>query len=186
MDEAPAADDNDDDDAHFNDEHFEDGDQLESRELPDRDDRLDGADVNDVNGDSQENGDSDSDDSEDDVKVIIGDIKSAPQTYPSLNIKVFHNTIVRIHDTFVSILCLIFSICFQRGGLIAQTGVEKQKHTGKFSVDDFEAVGTINGVPAQEFNIDVLEDKPWRKPGADLTGIMNLLVRFMIYICFNY
>ncbi|XP_077294877.1 factor interacting with poly(A) polymerase 1 [Arctopsyche grandis] len=119
------------DDSHFNDEHFEEGEHV----------------GDDVNGDSQENGDSESDDSEDDVKVILGDIKSAPQTYPSLNIK--------------------------RGGLIAQTGIEKHKHTGKFSVDDFEAVGTINGVPAQEFNIDVLEDKPWRKPGADLTDYFN-------------
>lgn len=85
LDETPATEDN--DDAHFNDEHFEDGDQLELGELPDQDDQVDqGAD--DVNGDSQENGDSDSDDSEDDVKVILGDIKSTPQTYPSLNIKV--------------------------------------------------------------------------------------------------
>lgn len=64
----------------------------------------------------------------------------------------------------------IFIPSLQRGGLIVQSGVEKQKPTGKFNVEEFEAVGTINGVPAQEFNIDVLEDKPWRKPGADLTG----------------
>lgn len=37
--------------------------------------------------DSQENGDSDSDDS-DHVKVTIGEIKSGPQTYGSLNVKV--------------------------------------------------------------------------------------------------
>lgn len=37
--------------------------------------------------DSQDNGDSDSDDS-DDVKVTIGEIKSGPQAYGSLNIKV--------------------------------------------------------------------------------------------------
>lgn len=52
-----------------------------------------------------------------------------------------------------------------------QPNLDKQKQTGKFSVEEFESVGTINGVPAQEFNIDVLEDKPWRKPGADLTGM---------------
>lgn len=66
--------------------------------------------------------------------------------------------------------------------MIAQSGVEKQKHTGKFSVDDFEAVGTINGVPAQEFNIDVLEDKPWRKPGADLTGAINSFDKQSFYV----
>lgn len=37
-------------------------------------------------------------------------------------------------------------------------------------MDDFESVGIINGVPAHEFNLDNLEDKPWRKPGADITG----------------
>ncbi|KDR04030.1 Pre-mRNA 3'-end-processing factor FIP1 [Zootermopsis nevadensis] len=44
---------------------------------------------------------------------------------------------------------------------------------GKFSIEEFEAVGTINGVPAHEFNLDSLEDKPWRKPGADITDYFN-------------
>lgn len=43
-------------------------------------------------GDSQENGDSDSDDS-DDVKVTIGEIKSGPQAYASLNIKVIYSLV---------------------------------------------------------------------------------------------
>jgi len=32
---------------------------------------------------------------------------------------------------------------------------------------DLDAVGSINGVPVYEFDIDSLkvEDKPWRKPG---------------------
>lgn len=61
------------DDSHFNDEHFADV----------------GRDGEDQNGDadSQNNGDSDSDDS-DDIKVTIGEIKSGPQAYGSLNIKV--------------------------------------------------------------------------------------------------
>lgn len=63
------------DDSHFNDEHFgeverEEGDQANG------------------DADSQDNGDSDSDES-DDVKVTIGEIKSGPQAYASLNIKVF-------------------------------------------------------------------------------------------------
>ena len=41
---------------------------------------------------------------------------------------------------------------------------------GKFSIDEFETIGAINGVPAHEFNLDNLEEKPWRKPGADITG----------------
>lgn len=67
-DNANAGNEDEDDDAHFDDDHFEDNETMDA--------------------DKQENGDSDSDDSEDDVKVIIGDLKSAPQTYASLNIKV--------------------------------------------------------------------------------------------------
>ena len=36
---------------------------------------------------------------------------------------------------------------------------------GKFAVEEFEQVGTVNGKPAHEFDIESLEDKPWRKPG---------------------
>lgn len=32
---------------------------------------------------------------------------------------------------------------------------------------------TINGVPATEFSVESLEDKPWRKPGADITDYFN-------------
>lgn len=61
------------DESHLNDEHFEDGEQPEE-------DHID---------DGHENGDSDSDDSEDDVKVIVGDIKTSPTApYSNLNIKV--------------------------------------------------------------------------------------------------
>uniref|UniRef100_A0A6B2EDJ7 Putative polyadenylation factor i complex subunit fip1 n=1 Tax=Phlebotomus kandelakii TaxID=1109342 RepID=A0A6B2EDJ7_9DIPT len=95
-----------------------------------------------------ENG-SDSDDSDDDdINVVIGDIKSGL----SYNIK-------------------------QRGNLLAPNAAavnEKMKQsTGKFSMEDFESVGTISGVPATEFSIDSLEEKPWRMPGADITDYFN-------------
>ncbi|CAG5036367.1 unnamed protein product [Parnassius apollo] len=100
--------------------------------------------------DSQENADSDSDDS-DDVKVTIGEIKSGPQ-YASLNIK--------------------------RGvGLVASGATEKPRGgttTGsKVTLEDLEGPGSINGVPALEFNIDTIEDKPWNKPGADISDYFN-------------
>lgn len=44
---------------------------------------------------------------------------------------------------------------------------------GKFNMEEFESVGTINGVPAHEFSIDSLDEKPWRKPGADITDYFN-------------
>ncbi|XP_046987991.1 pre-mRNA 3'-end-processing factor FIP1 isoform X2 [Schistocerca americana] len=107
-----------------------------------------------VDGKETENGiiggvddDDEDEDSDDDVQVVIGDIKTSP-TYTSLNIK--------------------------RGGLLTSAvGGEKLKQPGKFSIEEFEAIGTINGVPAHEFNLDSLEDKPWRKPGADITDYFN-------------
>ncbi|XP_017883896.1 pre-mRNA 3'-end-processing factor FIP1 [Ceratina calcarata] len=99
---------------------------------------------------SQEDGEAASDsDSDDDVHVVIGDIKSTP-AYGSLNIK--------------------------RGGLLTNaSGVPDKlnKQPGKFSIDEFETIGVINGIPAHEFNLDQLEDKPWRQPGADITDYFN-------------
>lgn len=41
---------------------------------------------------------------------------------------------------------------------------EKQKAGAgsKFSIEEFESVGSIAGQPATEFAIDNIEDKPWR------------------------
>lgn len=96
----------------------------------------------------KENGSLDSDDSDDDINVVIGDIKSGP----SYQIK-------------------------QRPTLLApSTAVPAEKlkqPTGKFNIEEFETVGTINGIQAHEFSIDSLEEKPWRKPGADITDYFN-------------
>lgn len=96
---------------------------------------------------SNENGD-DSDESDDDINVVIGDIKSGPS----------------------------YSIKQRTGTLVSGSTVpaEKQKQApGKFSIEEFESVGTISGVQAHEFSIDSLEEKPWRKPGADITDYFN-------------
>ncbi|XP_050432675.1 pre-mRNA 3'-end-processing factor FIP1 [Adelges cooleyi] len=47
------------------------------------------------------------------------------------------------------------------------------KQQGKFNVDDFESVGSINGVPSHEYSIETTEEKPWLKPGADITDYFN-------------
>lgn len=98
----------------------------------------------------REQADSDLDDSDDDINIVIGDIKTGPPA--TYNIK-------------------------QRANLIAPTAAisqEKPKPSaGKFNIEEFESVGTINGVPAHEFSIDSLDEKPWRKPGADITDYFN-------------
>lgn len=53
-------------------------------------------------------------------------------------------------------------------------GPDKPKtNLGKFSIEEFESVGTISGQSAVEYNIEAIEDKPWRKPGADITDYFN-------------
>lgn len=101
--------------------------------------------VADRNDDNDDDDDSDDDD-DDDVVVTIGDIKSGS----NYNIK-------------------------QRGNLLVQPNAtaDKPKTMGKFSIEEFESVGTINGQSAIEFNVEALEDKPWRKPGADITDYFN-------------
>ncbi|XP_058799893.1 pre-mRNA 3'-end-processing factor FIP1 isoform X2 [Phymastichus coffea] len=100
---------------------------------------------------NHEDGERSDSDSDDDVHVVIGDIKSAPAQYSGLNIK-------------------------RTGNLITSStgGPEKSKQQpGKFSIDEFETMGSINGIPAHEYNLDTLEDKPWRQPGADITDYFN-------------
>ncbi|KAF4524548.1 hypothetical protein B566_EDAN002822 [Ephemera danica] len=103
------------------------------------------------NGEQNEDDDDEDDDSDDDdVQVTIGDIKTAP-TYTPINLK--------------------RGLAADKSKVHTFCGSNSCK--GKFSIEEFEAVGTINGVAAHEFNLDSLEDKPWRKPGADITDYFN-------------
>ncbi|CAG0880430.1 unnamed protein product [Darwinula stevensoni] len=103
-------------------------------------------------GETPEEEDSD----DDNVQVTIGEIKSGTQsgTYPYT----------------------------PRGGArrsaygtatVGEPGTEGSGKSGTFTVSDFESPGTINGVPSFDFSIESLEEKPWRKPGADITDYFN-------------
>ncbi|XP_013889815.1 pre-mRNA 3'-end-processing factor FIP1 [Austrofundulus limnaeus] len=92
--------------------------------------------------------DSDSDDDDDDVRVTIGDIKTgAPQytTYgaPPVNLN------------------------------IKSTSSRPYGQVTKLKGVDLEAPGSINGVPVLEVDMESFEEKPWRKPGADLSDYFN-------------
>ncbi|XP_027874620.1 pre-mRNA 3'-end-processing factor FIP1 isoform X2 [Xiphophorus couchianus] len=93
--------------------------------------------------------DSDSDDDDDDVRVTIGDIKTgAPQytTYgtPPVNLNI------------------------KTPGSRPYGQV-----TTKVKGVDLDAPGSINGVPVLEVDLESFEEKPWRKPGADLSDYFN-------------
>ncbi|XP_058497398.1 pre-mRNA 3'-end-processing factor FIP1 isoform X2 [Solea solea] len=92
--------------------------------------------------------DSDSDDDDDDVRVTIGDIKTgAPQytTYgaPPVNLN------------------------------IKTIGSRPYGQASKMKGVDLDAPGNINGVPVVEVEMESFEEKPWRKPGADLSDYFN-------------
>lgn len=107
-----------------------------------------------VNGEGSDKDDSDEDDSDDDnIKVFIGDASN-----------------VTIDDKKTYASGQSSSLNVKRGGLITVTDRSK---SGKFNVEEFEHMGSINGVPAADYNLDTLEDKPWRKPGADITDYFN-------------
>ena len=48
-------------------------------------------------------------------------------------------------------------------GMLGGLSVVEKK--GKFNVEEFDQLGTINGQPAQDVDLESIEDKPWKKPG---------------------
>ncbi|KAM4583897.1 pre-mRNA 3'-end-processing factor FIP1 isoform 2-T2 [Odontesthes bonariensis] len=92
--------------------------------------------------------DSDSDDDDDDVRVTIGDIKTGAPQYtaygaPPVNLN------------------------------IKTTGSRPYGQAAKLKGVDLDAPGNINGVPVLEVDMESFEEKPWRKPGADLSDYFN-------------
>ncbi|XP_059017437.1 pre-mRNA 3'-end-processing factor FIP1 isoform X23 [Mustela lutreola] len=97
---------------------------------------------------TEDDSDSDSDDDEDDVHVTIGDIKTGAPQYGSYGTAPVNLNI-------------------KTGGRVYGTTGTKVKGV------DLDAPGSINGVPLLEVDLDSFEDKPWRKPGADLSDYFN-------------
>ncbi|XP_020648174.2 pre-mRNA 3'-end-processing factor FIP1 isoform X5 [Pogona vitticeps] len=96
---------------------------------------------------AEDDSDSDSDDDEDDVQVTIGDIKTGAPQYGYGAAPV---------------------------NLNIKTGGRSYGSSGaKVKGVDLDAPGSINGVPLLEVDLDSFEDKPWRKPGADLSDYFN-------------
>ncbi|KAM6972726.1 pre-mRNA 3'-end-processing factor FIP1 [Aplochiton taeniatus] len=97
---------------------------------------------------AEEDSESDSDDDDDDVRVTIGDIKTgAPQYTP------YGATPVNLN--------------------IKTAGARPYGQGTKLKGVDLEAPGNINGVPVLEVEMESFEEKPWRKPGADLSDYFN-------------
>ncbi|XP_063075275.1 pre-mRNA 3'-end-processing factor FIP1 isoform X2 [Engraulis encrasicolus] len=96
-----------------------------------------------------EDSDSESDDDDDDVQVTIGDIKTGAPQYTT-----YGATPVNLN--------------IKTPGSRGYGAV-----TAKLKGVDLEAPGSINGVPVLEVEMESFEEKPWRKPGADLSDYFN-------------
>ncbi|XP_042168330.1 pre-mRNA 3'-end-processing factor FIP1-like isoform X1 [Oncorhynchus tshawytscha] len=93
--------------------------------------------------------DSDSDDDDDDVRVTIGDIKTGAPQYTTYGVAPVNLN-------------------------IKTAGARPYGTVGnKLKGVDLEAPGNINGVPVVEVDMETFEEKPWRKPGADLSDYFN-------------
>uniref|UniRef100_A0A8C9S0H3 Pre-mRNA 3'-end-processing factor FIP1 n=1 Tax=Scleropages formosus TaxID=113540 RepID=A0A8C9S0H3_SCLFO len=93
------------------------------------------------------NSDSDDDD-DDDVRVTIGDIKTGAPQYGAYGAAPVNLNIKTSGRPYVP----------------AGT---KPKGI------DLDAPGSINGIPVLEVDMESFEEKPWRKPGADLSDYFN-------------
>ncbi|XP_046900828.1 pre-mRNA 3'-end-processing factor FIP1 [Hypomesus transpacificus] len=103
----------------------------------------------DVEPAGDEDSESDSDDDDDDVRVTIGDIKTGAPQYTT-----YGATPVNLN--------------------IKTAGSRPYGQVGtKLKGVDLEAAGSINGVPVLEVEMESFEEKPWRKPGADLSDYFN-------------
>jgi len=122
-------------------------DQEHMEEAPDMD-QNNGTEIT-AEEDENEDGSDDSDD-DDGIKVTINQeqIEAAKTNYQSMQLK--KNNVTDIG--------------------FAPSHKEKK---GKFAVEDFDSIGTINGQPSIEVDLESLEEKPWRKPGADITDYFN-------------
>ncbi|XP_066515768.1 pre-mRNA 3'-end-processing factor FIP1 isoform X2 [Hoplias malabaricus] len=96
-----------------------------------------------------EDSESDSDDDDDDVRVTIGDIKTGAPQYTT-----YGATPVNLNI---------------KTGSNRPYGAVGTKVKGV----DLDAPGNINGIPVLEVDMESFEEKPWRKPGADLSDYFN-------------
>lgn len=128
-----------------------------------QDGQIDGdiadGDIRDGDHDGQDDGDSDdSDDDDDDIQVTIGPVNTTPGLFPTGGGPVNLNIQKRGPAAF-------------SGTPGAQTG--SKGGSGTVKQLDMDAEGSINGENIFDVDLSTLEDKPWRKPGADITDYFN-------------
>jgi pre-mRNA 3'-end-processing factor FIP1 len=130
--------------------------------------------------DDEEFEEDDEDDDDDDLNVVI-DIKPYGAQSSSLVANAnLNNTLNRQKSktqlTGVSTAATVSATnIVVSGQTAAQPNAQAGLKTTLAKGVDLDAPGTINGVPTYEYDIQEIkdEDKPWKKPGADITDYFN-------------
>ncbi|XP_069129764.1 pre-mRNA 3'-end-processing factor FIP1-like isoform X3 [Argopecten irradians] len=109
-----------------------------------------------LSGEEESQEKDDDDDSDDDVQVTIGDIQTFPLNEAPRNLFKAQGG-------------------YQKSAGAAAASKAQTGTTTTVKGVDLDAPGTINGVNQFEFDLDGLQadEKPWRKPGADITDYFN-------------
>ncbi|KAI1292863.1 Pre-mRNA 3'-end-processing factor FIP1 [Halotydeus destructor] len=104
----------------------------------------------------EDDDDDEDDEDDDDIQITIGDIKPTAPSFP------YGPGPVNLNIT-------------KRGPAFAGQGASNAAgKTGKTTTLDIDSAGNYNGQSIYDVNVDSLEgDKPWRKPGADITDYFN-------------
>lgn len=135
----------------------------ESKQQPDsqqtEDDQRPDEDRSTINDD--ENSDEDEEDeSDDEITITINDINNVVSTT---------NAAANVNSSF-TYQPVNLNLSKRGPGQVVQNLTQpKTKPTGL----DIEQAGQYNGQSIFDLNLDSLEDKPWRKPGADITDYFN-------------
>ena len=153
-------------------EYFDECNQPESNELNDEPSQQNRhSEENDPNNEDQLDeeresaDDEEEDESDDDITITINDVNAAAPNSSTNQNTSFSSTYQSVN---LSLNKRVPS--FGPGGQVTSlNAATKPKATGL----DIEAAGQYNGQSIFDLNLDSLEDKPWRKPGADITDYFN-------------
>jgi pre-mRNA 3'-end-processing factor FIP1 len=139
-----------------------------------------------VDNEEDEDEDEDEDDDEDNVNIVISDIVNKP--YSSTLQQPQAGSAVTAAPNASNPLTWQKGVTVKPGGPVGVAGgppgtmvagpggAAGVKPAGPQAKGvDLEAPGTINDLPTYEYNLQEVndEDKPWRKPGADITDYFN-------------
>lgn len=120
------------------------------------------------NSDSEGDFEESDDDDDDNINVVIGDVN--PQTVPGSGLA-FGSAVNWKKPTDGTASTAVKTVAVAPTSIPA-VGSAITTVSGQKKID-LNAVGLVNGQPIYEFDMESSDEKPWRKPGADLSDYFN-------------